>query len=186
MRRCAGCLRTGFPACCNTRHTFATVAPLGRRWSEREEAIRLSRDRVERLRGLAARKGEVLQAATIRDSAMGAMPRRLLRGRTAALAASELQRILQEYAHLSRVSINRLDVASEDRTGEAATLGGGALPANISAVSDIYGLADLLARLQHGTVVLEVSEVGATSSTVLRGESLQLSLVVRAPYVVAP
>lgn len=165
---------------------FAFVAmPVARRWSEREDAIRLSRERVARLRGLTERQSAVIAAARARDEAMNALPQRILRGRTAGLAASELQRVLQDYAIASRVSISRLDVAGETK-GDSTASGNLVLPAALAAVTDIYGLADLLERMKRGSTLLDVSELNVTSNAVLRGELLQVSMTVRAPYMVAP
>jgi hypothetical protein len=108
---------------------------------------------------------------------------RLVHGRTPALAASALQALLQEYAVAARVSVTRLDVAS---AGDSAGGGVPAIPATIAAVSDIYGLADFLARVEQGERWLEVTELVVSPNPALRGELLQLSLVVRAPYVLDP
>lgn len=162
------------------------VVPLARRWSEREDAIRLSGDRVARLRGLAERQGVVVNAASAGEATMSAMPTRALRGRTEALAASELQRVLQDYARESRVSVTRLDVAASDRDADSLSLGGAPIPASVAAVTDIYGLADLLGRIQHGPFLMEVTELNVTANAVLRGDLLQVSLALRAPFVVTP
>jgi hypothetical protein len=103
---------------------------------------------------------------------------RLLRGRTTALAASSLQELLREYARESRIGITRLDVASTPQAGADLVI-----PATVSAVGDIYGLADLLARLQRGARLIEVRGLTVAPNPALRGELLQISLVLAAPYV---
>ncbi len=146
------------------------VLPVVRRWREREEAIASARDQVARLQG-------VLSAGPA--SAGDAPPSLVIRGRTSDLAGSTLQTLVQELARASRVSVNRLEVRPD--SGEA-----GALRATLSATTDIYGLADLLARLQGHVPVLSAEEVSVVPNPVLRGSLLQLTVAVRAPWVEAP
>lgn len=159
------------------------VLPAAGRWSAREAAIAAERSRVERLRSLGTHRERIVAEARAAAAAADSLPVRLLQGRTPALAASALQALLQEYAAASRVSVSRLDVAgAPDSTGSA----GVAIPASISAVSDIYGLADFLTRIEHGHHLLTVAELSVTRSAALAGELLQLSMVVRAPVLVTP
>lgn len=159
------------------------VLPVAREWRDREAQIDLARERVARLNGLALYQDSLVQAAQ-QATEMPMVPR-VLRARTAALAASELQGMLQEYSRVSRVSISRLDVASRVE-GEADGAGAQFIPASVSATTDVYGLADLLNRIETGELALDVSELSVSPNAALRGDLLQVSLVVRAPFLLEP
>lgn len=146
------------------------VLPLVRRWREREDAIASARDQVARLQGLLLAGPVVGNPGT---------PALVIRGRTSDLAGSTLQTLVQELARSSRVSVNRLEVRPD--SGDAGTL-----RATLSATTDIYGLADLLARLQGHVPVLGAEELSVVPNPVLRGSLLQLTVAVRAPWVEAP
>ncbi len=159
---------------------WATVAaPASRRWSDRETAIETARDRVARLRGLNDNATALVNAA---NQPMGP-GLRVLTGRTAALVASDLQSLLQDIARSARVSVNRMDVQT---LGDSLSSADRGVDAVVSATTDIYGLADFLSRLQSNEVVLSVDALQVEPNPVLRGSLLQVSLTVRAPYLVTP
>lgn len=163
---------------------FAFVfLPTISRWRDREALINAMRQQTGQLRSLGTHGERLVADARAREAAADTLPVRLLRGRTVALVASQLQSLLQEYASASRVSVTRLDVTS---AGDSASTATSEIPATISAVSDVYGLADFLARLEHGRRLLELSELSVGANSALRGELLQMSIVVRAPYVLTP
>lgn len=151
--------------------------PAARHWRDREVAIEAARDRVARLAGFAASQDKLVAATRVEPAGSHA---RALRARTAALAASELQALLQEQARVSRVSVERLEVSSANDSATSQ------VSAALSATTDIYGVADLLTRLHASPVLLSVEELQVTSNPVLRGNLLQLALTVRAPFVVQP
>lgn len=152
------------------------VVPAVRRWSDREVAIGTARDRVARLASLASAQDKLVAASLV----MPADDRlRALRGRTGALAGSELQALLQEQARLSRVSVERLEVSEVADTASRVA-------ASLSATTDVYGVADLLGRLHASPVLLAVEELQVSSNPVLRGNLLQVALTVRAPFVREP
>lgn len=155
------------------------IAPTGRRWRDREAAIEAARDRVARLRGLEASGPAILAAA----QAAAAPTAGVLQGRTVPLVASELQSLLQELARTARVSVNRLDVRPPEDSAAGTE---GTLEASVAATTDIYGLADLLTRLQAHPAALRVASLQVEPNPVLRGQLLQLSLGVQAPWVVTP
>ena len=68
---------------------------------------------------------------------------------------------------------------SPDSTSSA---GSEAIPATISAVGDIWGVSNFVSRLQHGTTLIDIREIAVSPNPALRGELLQLTLVLRAPY----
>lgn len=163
---------------------FVTVVlPTMQRWRDREALIGALRRQRAQLVTLGTQRTALEAAARARASSAEALPVRLVRGRTPALAASALQSLLQDYASASRVSVTRLDVASvADSAGATAP----SIPATVSAVSDVYGLAEFLARIEHGNRLLAITELSVTPNSALRGELLQLSVSLRAPYVLEP
>ncbi|MFN8581017.1 MAG: type II secretion system protein GspM [Gemmatimonadaceae bacterium] len=155
------------------------VAPFARRVAERADQLAVRREHVERLSSYIVQKPALDSSMAATDRLLRGSSMRVIRGRSPALAASELQRVLQEYARMSRVSVSRLDVASgTDSTTNAA------IPATVSAVGDIYGLVQLLAYLERGSIVVEVDTLAVQSTSGLRGDLLQLSLQLHAPFLV--
>ncbi len=155
------------------------VLPSWRRVSDRDSQIALKREQVARLRAYVRHRADFDSAATSRELLLASSPTRMLRGRAPALVAAELQRVLQDYARMSRVSVSRLDVAGVADSSEGRLT----IPASVSAVSDIYGLVQLLGYLQHGPQLMDVKELTVQSTSALRGDLLQVSLQVRAPYL---
>jgi hypothetical protein len=88
-----------------------------------------------------------------------------LEGNTAAVAASTLQQLINRYAEESRVSLDRVDIASDLQPEQSELV---AIPARLSGRADIYGLVDILFYLQQGEKLLVIDElrvgVGATRS----------------------
>ena len=162
--------------------TVAYVAvPFAQRVSTRQSEIALRQAQLGRVTAYVARQPEIERAAASRALAVERYGTRLLHGRSPSLVGAELQRVLQDYARLSRVSVSRLEVA-----GVVDSAGGptASLSATLSAVGDIYGLAQLLTYLQQGPQAIEVRELSIASHSALRGELLQLSVTVRAPFLV--
>jgi hypothetical protein len=156
------------------------VLPFARRWQLREDEIATETERVERLRGLVAHEDRLRDVVAERTRALAAEPQRLLAGRTPALAAASLQSRIQEYADQSRVTVSRLDVVgAPNSTPEGLP----AIPATVSAVGDIYGMIELIVLLQRGPVRLELTEVSVRPNPALRGDLLQMTLTLSAPYV---
>lgn len=156
------------------------VLPFARRWSDREDRIAASADRLSRLRSLVANERELRAVVAAREAAGAAAGtgRGILAGRTPALAASSLQSAIQEYATRSRVSVSRLDVAGAPDTSNAVLP---MIPASLSAVGDIYGISEFLSLLQRGSPVIEIRELTLISNSSLRDGLIQLSISLRAP-----
>lgn len=156
------------------------VVPFARRWSAREDLIAMRSEQVARLRWLADHESELQRAASNQMARAGSAERpRLLAGRSPALAASALQTLVQGYADESGVTVREMNVAG---ALDSTSAGGDAVPATISAIGDIWGVSSFVSRLQHGTTLIDIREIGVTPNPALRGELLQLSLVLRAPY----
>ena len=157
------------------------ILPFERRWSAREELIATRAEQVARLRWLAEHEPELRQATATRLASEGSVERpRLLAGRSAALAASSLQTLVQGYADDAGVSVRELNVAGAPDS--ASVLGTETIPATVSAIGDIRGVSDFVSRLQNGTTLIDIREIGVSPNPALRGELLQLSLILRAPY----
>src|SRR5205085_1131251 len=77
------------------------------------------------------------------------------------------QGLLQEYAAASRVQVSRVDVASAPDTtpnvGPGATSILPMIPATVAGTGDVYGLTDLLARVERGPRLLLVTDLSVQS-----------------------
>lgn len=132
------------------------VLPFAHRWSARETSYAASREQWARLAGLAAGNERLRRDRDAQRLAQSAEQARLVTGTTAALAASSLQELLQRYAGESAVQLDRVDVAAQPRAAEGGLL---AIPAQLQAQGDIYGLVDFLYRLQAGERLLVIEEM---------------------------
>lgn len=156
------------------------VVPFARRWREREEVIASQTERLARLRGLVASQAALAAAVDARSAGLAAGAQRLLEGRTPALAAAALQSALQGYADESQMQVSRLDVAGAPITAAGPLP---RIPATMAALGDIYGVVDLLDRVQHGPLALQMGELTVTPNPALRGELLQVTVTLEAAYV---
>jgi len=157
------------------------ILPFARRWNAREELIATRAEQVARLTWLAEHEPELRRAAADRLTRVGSMERpRLLAARSPALAGSALQTLVQGYADETGVTVRELNVAGPSDSTSA--VGAEAIPATVSAIGDIWGVSNFVSRLQHGTTLIDIREIGVSPNPSLRGELLQLSLVLRAPY----
>jgi hypothetical protein len=158
------------------------VLPFARRWRAREDLIAIETDRLARLRGLVANEAKLRELVETRSAALETGRQRLLSARTPALAASSLQSLLQGFADQSQVTVSQLDVAGAPETADEALP---MIPANVSAVGDIYGITDMLALIHHGSLVLEVVELTVRPNPALRGDLLQMNATLRGAYLQA-
>lgn len=131
------------------------AAPAAVRWRAREDAITARSERVVRLRGLIALDSVVdTRLVALRVAAERARSQ-LLEGETPTLAASNLQLLLGRYAEQSRVTLERVDVASALGPGDTLT----AVPASITARGELQALVDLLFYVQHGQRLLVIDDL---------------------------
>lgn len=154
--------------------------PLAARWTAREQLISSSAETLARMRDLVEQETELRAGLRSREALAGG--RRLVTGRTTALAGSALQVALQSYADRSRVTINRLDLAGSPDTAVSASLA--SLPVTISAVGDVYGLSEFLSLVEDGSPVIELRQITVASNSSLRGGLLQMSFQLNAPAVI--
>jgi len=132
------------------------VLPLAHRWAARELAYATSRDQWVRLATLAANTDRLRRTLEERKLAFAAEEARLVTGATPALAASGLQGLLQRYADESAVQLDRVDVAGRPRHDAPGLL---AIPVQLQAQGDIYGLVDFLYRLQRGEKLVVIDDL---------------------------
>ena len=164
--------------------TYAMI-PFVRAWSDRESLIEARRVELARLHGVKDAESMLQAAVVARSNRADEYPQRPLSAATAPLAAGVLQGVLQRYADESQLSVSELNVSGEP---DSTAVPLAALPATLIALGDVYGIADLLSRVQQGSTLLEVRELTVQVNPVRRaeggGELLQLTLVVRAPFVI--
>jgi hypothetical protein len=156
------------------------VLPLARHWVTREKAIAARQERLAKLRGLVSSEAQLRETLIERSAVLAAGQQRLLTGRTPALAASALQSLIQGFADQSQVTVSRLDVAGAP-VSESGSLP--MIPANVSAIGDIYGITELLSLLHRGSLMLEITELSVRPNPALRGELLQLNVSLRGAYL---
>lgn len=155
------------------------VLPFLRRIGDRQAEIGARREQVGRLTTAVARRADIDSLVAERRQQLAAAGAGIVRARSAALVAADVQRVLQNYARVSQVSVSRLDVedAGDTLTARRATP---MMTATLSGMGDVYGVAQLLANLQGSP--LDVSALSVSSTSGVRGSLLQLSVTVRAPY----
>jgi hypothetical protein len=136
------------------------VLPLVRRWEDREATIAAKQTQLAQLRSLVEDESVIRQSLTARERSRRELRDRLLTGATPALAASSLQALLQNYADGSRVALERVDPVAEPGAAGSEVLP--AIPVQLSGRGDIYGLSDLLTRLQYGRKLLAIDELRVT------------------------
>ncbi len=164
---------------------LAGAIPLARQWSDREALIAARRGELARLHGMKEEAPTLRLAVDQRSARASEYPQRPVSAGTAALAAGVLQAELQRYADASQLSVSELNVSGEP---DSTAVPLAALPGTLIALGDVYGVADLLSRVQHGGTLLEVRELTVQVNPARKatggGELLQVTLVVRAPFVI--
>ena len=158
------------------------LVPFGRRWSEREALIAVTRNHLARVGSITGHEGELAEAVRRVEARLDAAGTRLVRARSLPLAAAAVQSMVREYASSSDVTVTRLDAAGAPVASNSSV----AIPATIAAQGDIYGIADFLRRLQHGPWLLDITDFSIAPNPVLRGNILQVSIGMRAPIVMEP
>lgn len=136
------------------------MLPLARRWATREDALRASREQLNRLQVLVASENRLRRALDERNLAYRAASARLIAGTTPALAGSNLQVLLQRFADESAVQLDRVDVVGEPKADQSGLL---AVPARFQGRGDIYGLVDFLYRIERGEKLLVIDELNVNA-----------------------
>lgn len=154
------------------------VMPQARNWTAREHQIRLAQAKLSELGGIVNGQSQLDSLVRAQEQALTLQPRRVLRSRSRALAASALQSLVQELAESSNVTVTRLDVANLESTGD--------LPITLAANGDIYGLANLLQQIRSARYAVVVDKLTSQNNSALRGapDVLQITLSLHAPVIV--
>lgn len=135
------------------------LLPIADRWAEREARYAASRDQLVRLKTLVASEAELRRALAEQQRVLGVSVGLLATGSTPALAASNLQALVQRYAEESVVQLDRIFVAGEAKPDSQGLM---AIPVQLQGQGDIYGLVDFLFRLQHGEKLLVIDDMSVT------------------------
>lgn len=179
--------------------TYAIV-PFIRHWSTREADIAVVRDRLTYLESLTARAGAIEQSASAAERQLSSESRRVVHARSATLAASALQSLLQDMADASALAVSRLEVSADDTVGVetvgADPVAGSAddatrspvglqIPATISAYGDIHGVARFLDLIGNGPRVLVLERLAVQRNAALLGapDVVQFTATLRAPVL---
>ncbi len=165
---------------------FATYValPFADRWRAREAVTAARAAQLARVRGLVAAESRLAAAVREREGRAIEGGRGPLAEATPALAAAALQGALQQAASQAGVQVQRVDVAQDAGAAGAPDAPAADVPATLTALGDVHGLAALLDALQRGPTLLEVTALSAQTTVGARGESLlQLTVSVRAPWM---
>jgi type II secretory pathway component PulM len=136
--------------------TVWLVLPLEHRWSDRAVRLSAAHDRWERLSTLVASASRLRQTLDAAHATSAGVADQLVAGATPALAASSLQEVLQHDAGQSAVQLERVDAAGDPHADKPGLL---AIPVQLQARGDLYGLVDFLGRLEQGNPLLVVDEL---------------------------
>lgn len=154
------------------------IRRLAAHWIDREATITMKQEQLQRLRALLANADAVRDSVSVREARHATMPQ-LIAARSAAAAGAEVQSFVQDQAQMARVSVQSLDIAgASEVTGAVAVV-----PVTVTALGDIYGVTAWLEALQRGPRLLDIRELTITPNSALRGEPLQVSVTLRAPFV---
>jgi hypothetical protein len=164
------------------------ILPFSLHWRQREAELESARGRLAELTALTKNARALDSAAGAAERALATGGRRVIRARSATLAASALQSFLQDASDASNLVVTRLDVAADNGTpsDSAVMSGAGSIPATLSAHCDIVGLAELLSQFAQGPRVVHVERMTVQLNSALRGapDMLQVTLSVRAPVII--
>lgn len=136
------------------------LLPLQEWWSSRESSYSASYDRWVRLQTLVASQARLRRALEEQQRAQQVSVGLLATGSTPALAASNLQALVQRYAEESSVQLDRIFVAGQSKADSQGLM---TVPVQVQGQGDIYGLVDFLFRLQHGEKLLVIDDMTITA-----------------------
>lgn len=154
------------------------LVPRLRDWNVREQRLTAARAKLAEVSGFVGNQSQLNALIDAQEMQLAAQPRRVLRARSRALAASALQSLVQDLADASNVTVTRLDVANLETAGD--------LPITLAANGDIYGLANLLQQIRSARYAVVVDKLTSQNNTALRGapDVLQITLSLHAPVIV--
>lgn len=161
------------------------LVPLNRRWADTRDGIAARADRLSRLQDLIAREKELRAQLVDRRREQQQRAGSLLRASTPALGVAQLQTLLQLYAEESGVTLTRVQVFNE---AKSTASGVPMIPLELTAEGDIYGMTELLHRIQYGGKLLLVNELRINTGPVRSdgAEPLTWSVRLNGPYLAQP
>jgi hypothetical protein len=136
------------------------LLPIAGLWSRRDARYAVNRDQLVRLQTLVASQAQLRRALEEQQRVLGVSVGLLATGSTPALAASNLQALVQRYAEESVVQLDRIFVAGEAKPDSQGLM---SIPVQLQGQGDIYGLVDFLFRLQHGEKLLLIDDMSVTA-----------------------
>ena len=157
------------------------LLPLADQWTSREASYAASRDRLVRLQSLVESEPRLREALERQRRALQLSVGLMATGSTPALAASNLQALVQRYAEESVVQLDRIFVAGEAKSDSQGLI---AIPVQLQGQGDMYGLVAFLFRLQHGEKLLVIDDftISAAMPQTDRREFVTWSLTMHGLY----
>lgn len=155
------------------------VLPAARHWAERREEVHANRERARRYEQLVASERALGARVAARRRELAALG--VAEGVTPAVAASNIQSLLQSYVRASGATLDRVDVVGEAKVDDGGVAG---IPVQLTAHGDIHGLVALLRQIEEGGKLLLVDELTISKGTVRDDgvEPLTFSLRLRAVW----
>jgi hypothetical protein len=158
--------------------TVWLVVPFAQHWSRRDARLAAAREHWARLATLVTSTGRLRQMLEEARQGSAADTNRLIAGATPALAASALQDLVQRDAAQSAVQLERVDAAGEPHVDKPGLL---AIPVQLQARGDLYGLVDFLDRLDRGAPLLVVDELTVDAGLDEGDDGAAVTAAARAP-----
>lgn len=155
--------------------------PAARRWGERRDEVYANRERVRRYERLVASEHTLGTRLAQRRSELAALG--VAEGVTPAVAASNVQSLLQNYVRASGATLDRVDVVGEAKVGDDGVAG---IPVQLTAHGDIHGLVSLLRQIEEGGELLLVDELTISKGAIREDAVEPLSFTLRLRAVWAP
>ncbi len=154
------------------------VLPFAQHWASRSAQLAEARAHWARLSALVANTGRLNRTLDLARQSSGSDQDRLITGATPALAASALQSLVQRYAGETAVQLERVDAAGEPHPDKPGLL---AIPVQLQARGDLYGLVDFLSRLEHGGPLVVIDELNVSAGLDAGDDEARVTAVADAP-----
>lgn len=165
--------------------TVYGALPFARQWRLQSARIEAARARVSYLHELVSRTAVLERAAGRAERHLSTQSRRVVHARSTTLAASAMQGFLQDVTDANRVVVTRLEVASDDSSAMADSVGVSYIPATLTAYGDIVGVTGVLRTMASGPRVVLIDRVALQRNAALAGAAdvVQITMKVRAPVL---
>jgi hypothetical protein len=148
--------------------------PVFQRWSDREAMIAVRTDQLARTEAVLAGRASLSETLDALREEQARMEPRLLQGATVAVAASNLQLLLNGYVTEAGMELQRVDAL-----GEAEDLGSlQRVPARLTVRGDVRGFVYLLARLHESEPFLAIDELRLSTTVPRPGDPELLTAII--------